>query len=206
LLLLLAAAFFAASVYNHAQANPPRSIITVHVHKTGLFSAFAHDHVITAPVGSGVLNPKAMTVEITVPTELMKVVDPDVSDKDRREIQTTMLGPKVLDVEKYPEIRFQSSHVEQVSARRYRVTGRLELHGSSRDLSFEVNGRTDSSSPPRAGFARDGVAERYQGKAKLKQTDFGIEPVSIAGGTIKVKDEVEVEFDVNPMELVTSKR
>lgn len=204
--LLLAAAFFAAPVSNHAQANPPRSTITVHVHKTGLFSAFAHDHVITAPVGSGVLDPKAMTVEITVPTKQMKVVDPDVSDKDRMEIQTTMLGPKVLDAEKFPEIRFQSSRVEQIAARRYRVTGKLELHGSSRDLSFEVNGRTDSTPPPRSGFARDGVADRYQGKAKLKQTDFGIEPVSIAGGTVKVKDEVEVEFDVNPKGLATSKR
>jgi polyisoprenoid-binding protein YceI len=204
--LLLTAGFFAPCLDNHAQANPARSIITVHVHKTGLFSAFAHDHVITAPVGLGVLDPKAMTVEIRVSTKQMKVVDPDVSDKDRMEIQTTMLGPKVLDAEKYPEIRFQSSHVEQIAARRYRVTGKLELHGSRRDLSFEVNGRTDSASPARAGFARDGVADRYQGKTKLKQTDFGIEPVSIAGGTIKVKDEVEVEFDVNPTELATSKR
>jgi len=30
----------------------------------------------------------------------------------------------------------------------------------------------------------------------LKQTDFGIKPVTIAGGTVKVKDELTIEFDI----------
>ena len=34
------------------------------------------------------------------------------------------------------------------------------------------------------------------GSTSLKQTDFGITPISIAGGTVKVKDEVRIEFDV----------
>jgi hypothetical protein len=32
----------------------------------------------------------------------------------------------------------------------------------------------------------------------LKQSDFGIRPISIVGGTVKVKDELKVEFDVVP--------
>jgi len=38
--------------------------------------------------------------------------------------------------------------------------------------------------------------ERYRGSATLKQTDFGITPVTVAGGTVKVKNEVKVEFDI----------
>jgi hypothetical protein len=30
----------------------------------------------------------------------------------------------------------------------------------------------------------------------LKQTDFGIEPISIGGGMIKVKNEVEIDFQI----------
>jgi hypothetical protein len=30
----------------------------------------------------------------------------------------------------------------------------------------------------------------------LRQSEFGITPVTVAGGTIKVKDEVRVEFEV----------
>jgi len=37
---------------------------------------------------------------------------------------------------------------------------------------------------------------RYRGTAALKQRDFGIDPITIAGGTVKVKDEVKVEFDI----------
>jgi len=37
---------------------------------------------------------------------------------------------------------------------------------------------------------------RYRGSATLKQTDFGITPVTVAGGTVKVKNEVKVEFDI----------
>jgi hypothetical protein len=34
------------------------------------------------------------------------------------------------------------------------------------------------------------------GKRDREAARFGINPISIAGGTVKVKDEVKVEFDV----------
>jgi hypothetical protein len=37
---------------------------------------------------------------------------------------------------------------------------------------------------------------RYRGSARFRQTEFGITPVTVAGGTIKVKDEVRVEFEI----------
>ncbi len=42
------------------------------------------------------------------------------------------------------------------------------------------------------------VAEqgRYRGATSVKQTDFGMSPISIAGGTVKVKDEVTIDFDI----------
>jgi hypothetical protein len=36
----------------------------------------------------------------------------------------------------------------------------------------------------------------YHGTAQLKQKDFGITPISLGGGTVKVKNELRVEFDV----------
>jgi polyisoprenoid-binding protein YceI len=189
-LLLAAIALTLLCLGGNAQTNAPRSTITIHAHKSGLFSGFAHDHVITAPIASGTLDAKAMTIQITVASKQMKVVDPGISEKDRTEIQTTMLGPKVLDPEKYPEIRFQSSRIEKTGDQHYRVTGKLDLHGASRELSFDVTGGPD----------------RYQGKTKFKQTDFGIEPISLGGGTIKVKDELEIEIDVYSADLTQSSR
>jgi hypothetical protein len=34
------------------------------------------------------------------------------------------------------------------------------------------------------------------GKYNFKQTSFGIKPIQLAGGTIKVKDELETEFEL----------
>ena len=173
-----------------AQSNSPtpqQSSITVKVSKSGLFSGFAHDHVIVAPIGRAELDPRRLTAEITVLTKEMKVMDKDVSDKDRADIQSTMLGPKVLDQEKYPEIHFKSTHIEQTSPQHYRVAGTLELHGTRQELTFEVTGSGD----------------RYHGATKLKQSDFGIKPISLFGGSVKVKDEVELEFSVySPAPLV----
>jgi hypothetical protein len=36
----------------------------------------------------------------------------------------------------------------------------------------------------------------YKGSARLKQTEFGITPVTVAGGAVQVKDEVTLDFDV----------
>jgi hypothetical protein len=37
---------------------------------------------------------------------------------------------------------------------------------------------------------------RYRGETRLRQTDFGIKPIRIAGGTVSVKDELKIEFDI----------
>jgi hypothetical protein len=40
------------------------------------------------------------------------------------------------------------------------------------------------------------AGELYTTHTVLKQTDFGIKPLSIGGGTIKVKNEVEIDFQI----------
>lgn len=167
------------------QAGPSRSVITIHVGKTGLFSGFGHEHTVIAPISSGSIDEKARQVQITVQSKQMKVTDSEIAEKDRVEVQSTMLGPKVLDTGKYPEIRFQSSRVEPAGPERFRVTGMLDLHGTRRELTFEVNGSNG----------------HYRGKTKFKQTDFGIQPVSGGAGTVKVKDELELQFDVYSSDL-----
>jgi hypothetical protein len=42
------------------------------------------------------------------------------------------------------------------------------------------------------------AAGHYTGVARLKQSDFGIAPIKIAGGAVRVKDEVEIQFDIQP--------
>ncbi len=160
--------------------DPQKSVMTVRVLKTGMFSAFGHEHEISAPIKDGKFSETERSVEFTIDARQMRVMDKEVSDKDRAEIQETMLGPKVLDTARFPEIRFRSSAVEPAGNGRWSVTGDLTLHGQTHPVRLEVR-------------AQNG---HYQGAAELKQKDFGIEPIAVGGGAVKVKNEMRVEFDI----------
>jgi polyisoprenoid-binding protein YceI len=157
-----------------------KSVMTVHVYKSGVFSAFAHDHEISAPIASGSVDASAHRVELRLGADTLRVRERDVSEKDRTEIQETMLGPQVLDAAHNREIVFRSTTVEPAGPGSWTVQGNLTLHGTERPVTLTVS-------------EHEG---HYTGSAALKQTAFGIKPVRIAGGTVRVKDEVRIEFDI----------
>jgi polyisoprenoid-binding protein YceI len=175
-LLLLATLAVAQST---RQVDPDRSKLTVHVGKAGMFSTFGHEHEIGAPVFSGTVRGE-QAIDFQVDPRQMKVLDADVSDKDRAQIQADMLGPKVLDAERYPEIKFRSTAIEADKQGVWQVRGDLTLHGQTHPIVVTVKQAGD----------------RYTGSATVKQTDFGIKPISAGGGTVKVKDEVAVRFEI----------
>jgi polyisoprenoid-binding protein YceI len=177
--------FLLLMLCNWAQAqassiDSANSSITVKVEKTGLFSAFAHNHEIQAPLASGDLDAQKRTATLVFNTKDMRVLDEGVKDSEKADIEHTMKSEKVLDVEKFPEIRFVSTAITPQDSGRYLVRGDLTIHGTTRPVEFPV---TLANS-------------RYTGSVKLKQTDFGISPVSIAGGAVKVKDVIEVLFEI----------
>ena len=178
--LCLPAVLWALDAAGSREIDTQKSVMTVRVFKSGVFSAFGHEHEITAPIEHGTFNESQPSVELAVDARKMRVVDKEVSEKDRAEIQETMLGPKVLDTRQFPEIRFHSTAVEPGGKGRRVVRGELSLHGQTRPVRLEVQGENG----------------HYRGTADLKQRDFGIEPVSVGGGTVKVKDELRVEFEI----------
>lgn len=157
-----------------------KSSITIRVYKTGLFSAFAHNHEIHAPIQDGTLDEGKRTVAFAVDAKQLRVLDPDASASERIQVQANMQGPQVLDVARFPDIKFSSTSIEPSGAGKWTVRGNLTLHGRTRPVTIGVQGEKG----------------HYTGSAALKQTDFGITPISIAGGSVKVKDEVRVEFEI----------
>ncbi len=163
-----------------------RSAVTVKVYKAGLFGGFGHNHEIQGPIRQGRVDEAKGTVDVVIDTRQLKVMDQDISDKDRAEIQQNMDGPKVLDVEHFPQIRFRSTAAQSSGENRWTVQGELEIHGQTRPVILEVSRYAGTASE----------AARYRGAIQLRQRDFGIRPYSAAGGAIKVKDEIRVEYDV----------
>ena len=156
-----------------------RSRITVRVFKSGLFRAFADDHIIEAPLAEGSVDDPPH-VQIVIDTRRMRVLDPGLPKGDRQEVQTRMLGSEVLDVNRFQRISFHSLAIQRLDTGGWLVRGELELHGQIHEIM--VNVFFESS--------------HYKGSASLRQSDFGIAPISILGGTVKVKDEIKIDFDI----------
>ena len=167
-----------ASAQQH-NIDTQKSTLTIHVGKTGAFSGFGHEHEVRAPIHSGTAETGSHpAVEMHVDARALRVIDKDDSEKDRAEVQKTMLGPGVLDSEPYQEIVFKSTGAESVGLGRWKLRGNLTLRGQTRLVTVHV-------------MLKDG---RYTGETTVKQTDFGIKPPGKAG--VRAKDEVTIEFDV----------
>jgi polyisoprenoid-binding protein YceI len=169
---------FQVSAQQH-NIDMQKSTLTIHVGKTGAFSAMGHEHEIHAPIHSGTAETGAHpAVEIHVNARELRVIDKDASEKERAEVQKTMLGPEVLDSESHQEIVFKSTAADAAGQGRWTLHGNLTLRGKTRPVTVQVT-------------LKDG---RYTGEAKVKQSDFGITPPGKAG--VRAKDELTIEFDI----------
>ena len=158
--------------------DPEHTTFTIHVGKTGLFSFAVHEHKVRSPITDGAIDETGEGhIWLRIDARALTVLP----EKDQAEVQTTM-QTQVLESDRFPEIRFASTKVHRVAADRWKVEGNLTLHGQTHPATAEVN---------RAG-------NNYEGKSSIKQTDFGIQPVSVAGGTVKVKNELTIEFWIKP--------
>jgi polyisoprenoid-binding protein YceI len=170
-----------------------KSSLHISVYKEGLLKAFGHDHLISANKISGrvLFNEEMLedsSADLTVEATSLSVIDPGESDKDRRKVQETMAGKDVLDEERFPVIRFTSTRVKQVKKTHdgWEVTleGVLSLHGVEKPISLPLHVS-----------AKDGEL-RAEGEASLLQTDFGITPIKVGGGSVKVKNKVRIRFEL----------
>jgi hypothetical protein len=156
-----------------------KSTLTIHVGKTGAFSGLGHEHEVRAPIHRGTADTGSHpAVEIHVDARALRVIDKDASEKERSEVQKTMLGPEVLDSEGHQEIVFKSTGAEAAGQGRWTLRGNLTLRGLTRPVTVHVTLKDD----------------HYTGETTVKQTDFGIKPPGKAG--VRAKDQVKIGFDV----------
>jgi len=136
---------------------------------------------VSAPIASGeITDTGAQSVNFSVYANKLKVnPDAKVNARDEAQIQETM-QQKVLESEKYPRIEFRSSSVAQAAPGSWKVTGELTLHGVTKSVVVNVTQ----------------AADVFSGSARIKQTEFGIQPARAAGGAVKVKNELDLHFDI----------
>lgn len=178
-----------------------QSRVYVLVHRGGLFSHLGHNHVISSKDLSGVIAyntdaPERSEFNIEMPLAKLVVDDQTARDKiagafsgavpqeDAEGTYKNMTGKSVLNVAEYPVVRVISRHVSG-QAPDYKVLTKIQLHGVERDVVV----------PVKAEMSKDGVIH-MQGQFKIKQSDFGIKPLTAGLGAIAVKDALDIQLDL----------
>jgi polyisoprenoid-binding protein YceI len=173
------------------RVDASRSRFIAQAFAEGLLSAFGHNPrlAVRGFEGEVEFDPTAydaVSVWMKARADSLVVID-DMSEKDRREIERVTRG-ELLDAARYPEIVFQSASAaaRRVAEGRYqaRVAGGLSLRGVTREFAIDATALVE------------GAELRAQGGFTLRLTDFNIRPVSVAGGLLKLKDEVQLSFDI----------
>ena len=175
------------------------SELRIIVYRAGRLAALGHNHVVRARGLRGHVdlapNAHQSVFALSVPVAAFQV-DPVDARRDEGEdfskmpppaaIEGTtrnMLGKRVLDAERFPTIDIRAVAIVG-PAWAPDVTVRITLRGVSRDITVPVmQWHNDRLLVATAVF-------------DVKQSDFGIKPLSVFGGAIAVKDELKVRLRI----------
>jgi polyisoprenoid-binding protein YceI len=168
------------------------SRVVINVGKAGAFSFAGHAHEVEAPVTGRVsVNRSDLTrseVWLEFDSASLRVTGQGEPAQDVPEVQRVMLSERVLDVKRYPTIVFHSRRITTAGSSgafvNVSVAGDLTLRGVTKPVIVPVR------------IALGDGSVTAGGTVTLKQSDFGIQPVTAAGGAVRVKDALEITFSL----------
>jgi polyisoprenoid-binding protein YceI len=164
------------------------SQFTVQAFASGLISVVAHSPKIAVRDWQGEVrfspDSNDSCVSIRAKTGSLEVLD-ELNEHDRRQLLRVMYH-EVLEIDRFPEFSFESSdiavHREKESTFQVSISGRLTLHGviDGESLVAHVALGVDTF--------------RAFGEFTVLQTNYGLKVAQIAGGTLKLQDELKCSF------------
>jgi polyisoprenoid-binding protein YceI len=169
-----------------------KSSVRIHVGKSGAFSFAGHRHEVQAPVSGTITadpeNLSASNVDLIFASRHLRVLPDGEPSGDAPKVEEIMHGPQVLDAVRFPEIHFRSKKVtgRALSGGGYDLSlvGELRLHGVTQEITVPVK------------VILEGRTLTAVGQATLRHDQFGMKPVSAGGGTVKVANDIQIDFQI----------
>ena len=171
--------------------DPSVSRFTVQAFATGILSAFGHNPTIAIRDYDGEVQFAPDTYEdaslqLTAKTTTFEVLD-EMKRSDREKLEQEMFS-SVLDVARFPTVLYESRQIlvqkDGGGFLKVSATGDLTLHGVTHAHAFDAR-------------AIDlGATLRVFGEFSLRQSDYGMKQFSVAGGVLRLKDELKFKFEL----------
>ena len=173
------------------------SSVRIYAYRAGPLASLGHNHVVAAQTMQGAIflpgDPSNGRFDLVLPVQRLELDRPEwrrqtagefnsrLSDGAIAGTRRHMLGKAVLDAERYPRIAIRATSV-QGELPVLDVTADVVLHGVKHSVQVPV------------WVQRDGDRITVEGQFRLRQTDFGIQPYSAAGGALQVADDLGIHF------------
>jgi len=139
--------------------------------------------------GSLVFDMKSFNADTETARKVLNV-ESTIDEATRRKVNENMLGPEILNVNTYPEAKFENIRVTatgKASSRKlpeYILEGDFTLHKTKRHLQIQCDLEE-----------KDGW-HHVRGSFKILQSDYGIKPYSKMLGAVGIKDELMILGDI----------
>ncbi len=136
--------------------------------------------------GNAVLNEKDITQSQVSATIDVGSVDTRVEARDK-----DLKSPNFFDVEKYPTMEFKSKRISNAGGK-LQLIGDLTIHGTTREVTLDVDGPTPDLNDP-WGYVRRGLSAT----TAINRKDFGLVYNNLLKtGEAAVGDNVKIQIDV----------
>jgi polyisoprenoid-binding protein YceI len=117
------------------------------------------------------------------------VIDAESINTSNEKRDSDLRGTNFFDTGKYPEITFESTHVDGKQGS-LNVSGKLTLHGVTREITFPIT----VSGPVKDLWGKQRIG--ISGQFVINRRDFGIiYDRKLDNGEVVLSDEVEIEID-----------
>jgi len=190
-----------------AQAGPVYAVdaaaskVRIYVYRAGALAArLGHNHVLSAPKFEGYISVPSdqaadARFDLSVPWADLVIDDPSTRQetggnfsgvRDQSDIDGTrknMLGAHGFEADRFPNVRLRSVAIEgdwPMLIAQVEIT----LHGVTQTQAVALH------------VERSATGLKVRGGLTLKQSDFGVAPLSILGGLVKVQDAVAIQFEL----------
>jgi polyisoprenoid-binding protein YceI len=170
--------------------DPAQSLVAVTVRRGGTLARLGHDHVVASRTLQGYAAPDAQRADLHFMLAEMSVDEPGLRAEaglDTTPSADAIAGTRhnmlerVLEADRYPQVLL---HAEGLDRAPGMLRLAITLHGVSRTFELPV------------AVERSAGAISASGTLALRQSDFGIVPLSLLGGAIAVRDELELRFRI----------
>jgi polyisoprenoid-binding protein YceI len=167
-----------------------QSLIAITVRRGGALARLGHDHVVASRSVTGFVAPDAGRADFHFRLDQMTVDETALRVAAGLDTQPSLdaiegtrenMLKRVLDAARYPVVLL---HAERVRGKEGMLRLTVTLHGVARTIDTPV-------------VIEQGKASvTASGELQLRQTDFGITPMSVMGGAMVVQDTMELRFKI----------